>query len=133
MGVRELMYLVFALAIINGLIAGAVVKAFLSRKRAISTAADLADFKTLARQQMYQAILQMVFLGGGCVIGVYGLLTGKIGLLLVLGLNGLVFIMGMVLKGVEKQARSLAVNDPSLKSEYGRVCHSWLHKPFPDF
>lgn len=133
MGLRELLYLVFALAIVNGIIAGGAVKSFLSRKKAISKTADLADFKTLARQQMYQAMLQMLLLGLGCVIGIYGLITARIGLLLVLILNGLVFAMGMMLKGIEKQARSLPVEDPALKSEYKRVCDSWLHRPFPDF
>ena len=133
MGVRELLYLVFALALVNGIIGGLAVKSFLSRTKSISTAPDLAALKTLARQQMYQALLQMALLGGGCIIGIFGLITAKIGLSLVLILNGLVFVMGMALKGTEKQARSLPVDDPALQMEYKRVCDSWNHKPFPDF
>jgi len=133
MGVRELLYLVFALALVNGIIGGLAVKSFLSRTKSISTAADLAALKALARQQMYQALLQMALLGGGCLIGIFGLITAKIGLSLVLILNGLVFVMGMAFRGEEKKARSLPVDDPALKMEYKRVCNSWNHKPFPDF
>lgn len=133
MGLRELMYLVFGIAMVNGVIGNVAVNRFLARKKSISVATDLASFKVLARQQMYQALVQMVLLIGGCIIGVYGLITGKIGLLLVLVLNGLVLAMGLVSKGAEKKARALPVDDPSLRAEYAHVCESWVHKPFPDF
>ena len=133
MGLPTLIYLVFGLAVVNGVIGGLGVQAFLSRGKPIATATDLAEFKAMARRQMYQALLQMVLLGAGCLIGLYGLLTGKLGLLLVLALNGLVFAMGMAFRGLESRARSLPVDDPELKAEYARVCNSWLHKPTPDF
>jgi UPF0716 family protein affecting phage T7 exclusion len=127
------MYLVFALAIVNGIIAGVGIQSFLSRKRSISTAADLAEFKAMARQQMYQALMQIVLLLSGLAIGTYGLLTDQIGLLLVIGLNAAVLIMGKAFTGMENRARSLPVNDPSLQEEYARVCVSWVKKPTPDF
>jgi hypothetical protein len=133
MGAQNLLYLVFAAAMVNGIIGGIAVQSFLSGKKSIATTLDLANFKAMARQQMYQALLQMGLLGGGCLIGIYGILTGKIGLLLVIVLNGLVFIMGVVFKKVEEKARTLPVEDESLKGEYKRVCHSWLHKALPDF
>lgn len=133
MGLPTVMYVVFGLAIVNGVIAGAGVQSFPSRGKGITTQTDLEEFKAMARRQMYQALLQMVLLGAGCVIGLYGIFTGKLGLLLVVALNGLVFVMGTAFKGLERRARSLPVDDPGLQAEYTRVCDSWLHKPTPDF
>lgn len=133
MSLPTVMYALFGLAIVNGLIAGAGVQSFLSRGKAITTQTDLEEFKAMVRRQMYQALLQMVLLGAGCMIGLYGIFTGKLGLLLVLALNGSVFVMGAAFRGLERRARSFPVDDPGLQAEYARVCDSWLHKPTPDF
>jgi len=133
MGVQNLLYLVFALALVNSVIGLVAISSFLSKKKSIATAADLAVFKALARRQMYQALLQIVFLGLAMLIGIYGIVTAKIPLLVVIILNALVFAMGMLAKGPENRARSLRVEDEALKSQYKRVCDSWVRKPFPDF
>jgi hypothetical protein len=133
MGIREILYLVFGLALVNGVASGIGVQSFLSRTKAIRSARDLASFKSMVRQQMLQAMLQMLLLLSGCVIGIYGIITSQIGLLLVILLNGLILISGLVLRGSEQKARALPVEDPTLRQEYERVSKSWTSKPFPDF
>jgi len=134
MSIRDLMCLFFGMAIVNSFIAYFLIQSFLSGTKAIKTAQDMAKFKSLARQQMYQALLQIVFMIGGSLIGVFGIVTGRLYLLLYLIiLNGVIYFLGMMMKSLEKRVRAMEVSDPAMKAEYERVCNSWVKKPFPDF
>jgi hypothetical protein len=133
MGIINWIYLLFALATINMLYSGIKMKSFLSGTQSISTAHDLENFKALARTQMYQSLIQIVVLGGGGLLGLYGIFIGEVGLMLVIGLNVAVFVIAKLIKGMENRVRDLPVNDGSLVTQYRAVCESWVKKPFPDF
>lgn len=123
----------FVLAVANGLAGVASLRGFLTRTAAIASRADLEAYKGVVRTQMYQALLQMGLLAASLLVGLAGLFTGKLGLLLVLGVNGAILALGLHGKGFETRARSLPVPDPSLADEYRRVGNVWLKKPLPDF
>jgi hypothetical protein len=133
MDLRTLLYLFFGLALVNSIVSGIAIIAFLSSTKAIRNQKDLKAFKAVARQNMYQALAQIVFLLGCIVIGIYGLVTKRIDLVLVLVLNGVILILGMVMKRFEEKARKLPIGDQILQQDYAHAAHSWTHKAFPDF
>jgi len=133
MSIVTWLFIVFGLALVNMLVGTAGIRSFLANTRMISSTMDLDNFKRLVRRQMFQALLQMALLGAGLVLGIYALVKEEAGLLLILVLNAVIFASGQMGKGFEERARSLKVSDPLLESRYKAVCHTWVHKPFPDF
>lgn len=133
MSLYAVFMLVFVLAVINALAGTASLHGFLSRTAAIASRPDLEAFKGVVRTQMYQALLQMGLLAASLVLGLAGLVSGRLGLLLVLAVNGVILALGLYGKRFETRARSLPVPDPSLADEYRRVGNVWLQKPLPDF
>lgn len=128
-----LLYGIFGLAMVNGLIGYSAVRRFLSRTKAIDGPVALDAFKQMVRLQMYLALMQMVCLGAGCLIGVLGILFGGISLTLVIVLNGIIIVAAQLNRSAEERARSLPVADEQLAASYRSVCLSWVGKPFPDF
>lgn len=128
-----LFILIFMLAIVNTILAGVHVRAFVSQKDAIDSRKTLDEFKKMVTQQMYQALLQLVLLGSTVLLGMYGIFTGKLSLFIVLLLNGIIIGLSMIFKSVEKRARSLKVEDELLQKEYLQVCEAWTKKALPTF
>lgn len=133
MSLYAVFLIVFVVAVINALAGTASLHGFLSRTASVATRADLEAFKGVVRTQMYQALLQMGLLATSLVLGLAGLFSGRLGLLLVLAVNGVILGLGLYGKGFETRARSLLVEDPSLVDEYRRVGNVWLKKSLPDF
>ncbi|MBN2398770.1 MAG: hypothetical protein JXI33_00350 [Candidatus Aminicenantes bacterium] len=129
----SLLTMVFALAFINMLMGTVSLKTFLSGTHSINSPIDLQNFAALVRRHMIQALLQLVFLLAGMVLGIYILASGQAGLLLILALNGSILVAANLGKKLEKQARQLPVSDPQLQESYQAICTSWINKPFPDF
>ncbi len=127
------LYLVFGLALINWGVGIAGLKSFLAGTPAITSTIDLQNFADLARRHMFQAVLQIALLGSGLLLGIYALASHKVGLLLIIALNGLIFVAGSLGKPLEERARSLKVLDPLLEERYRAICTTWAKKPFPDF
>jgi len=125
--------LLLSLAVVNSLIAGAGVRRFLSLHPLIGSQQDLESFKEMVRWQMYQALAQIGLLGIANIVGLYGLLTRRINLLLIIGLNVLFIILSKFLKGFEEQARTLQVSDAGLAKQYENICITWVKKALPDF
>jgi len=133
MNLMILFLLLFALALANTVVAAVQVRGFLGRNTSIASRQILEDFKRMARWQMYQALFQVVFLVAACVLGVVGIITGRLSLLLVIAVNGAILVISKALQGAEKRARSLPAADEQLADEYRGVCETWVKKPFPDF
>ena len=125
--------LLLLLAFVNTIFAAIKLRAFLARNSSISSVESLADFKRMVRWQMHAALVQIGFLGASGLIGLYGIFTEQLSLLLVLCLNGVVIGISYAMKATEKRAKSLPVNDQSLFNEYRAICESWVKKPLPDF
>jgi hypothetical protein len=82
---------------------------------------------------MYQTLLQIVILGSGFFLGLYGLKKGKISILLILFVNAIVFFLAKEGKSLENACRNLKAEDKNLEEEYKIVCDSWEKKALPDF
>jgi hypothetical protein len=126
----------FFIATANMVIGITDVKAFLSQTGSIRTSHDLKLFKRMARKQMYQALLQIVFLGIMGMLGVIGIASRKLSLsefLIFLLLNVIMIVLGIYGRKFENKARSFQADNDILAKEYRSVCESWVKKPFPDF
>lgn len=133
MNIVHVFILVFALAVANSVAGVCAIRGFLARHATIADAGTLEEFKILVRRQMYQALLQMALLFSALGIGLYGMVMGRINLLLVIALNGVIIGLSKVFKRDEERARELEAGDARLAAEYRQVCEAWLEKPFPDF
>ncbi len=77
MNTLNLFYGIFGLAAVNLVFGYLKNQLFLAQTRSISSFLDLHRFKQLARQNMYLALLQLVLLRGGFLLGIYGWFTGR--------------------------------------------------------
>jgi hypothetical protein len=133
MTLKGIFFLLFFLAGINTLIATIDLKGFLSRHSTITNKLVLDEFKKLARKNMYQALVQIVLLVTAGLMGLYGIFTHQLGLILVIALNGAIIVLSKLTKGIEERTRSLTVDDKSLEDQYLAVCETWVGKALPDF
>ena len=133
MGLIDWIILLFVLSVVNMLLAVIQIRGFLSRTAAIGNIEDLEDFKRLARRQMYQALVQLVFLVGAIGLSLYGVTTKECSLLHVFGLSLAILATGLISRPFERRVKSLEVEDEDLADEYAAVCESWVKKPLPDF
>ncbi len=125
--------LLLAVALVNSFISAAGVKKFLSLHPLISSSPDLESFKEMVRKQMYQALVQIGLLGIANIVGIYGILTRRINLLLIIALDAVLIILSKSFKKFEEQARTLKVTDAALESQYDSICSTWVKKALPDF
>ena len=109
--------LLLALDVVLIFAAAAHIRAFLARNPAITDIQGLDSFKRMVRLQMYGALVGIVLLVGSGLIGIYGIVTSQISLLLVILLNGGIFGLAYLAKFIEKHAKSLKV-DLALAKEY---------------
>ncbi len=126
----------FTLGIVNLTVGVRGMRSFLSQETSITTDQSLQSFKSMVRKQMYQAVLQLLILGTMCVLGILGIINGRLsftGFVLFLLLNVINIFAGKWAKSIEKKTRSLKVEDQNLLVEYKSICRTWVRKPFPDF
>ncbi len=133
MSLRGWFLFLFFLALINTLLAVIQLRGFLSRNSSIASWQNLEEFKRIARQQMYQALAAIGILGAACILGLYGIVTRQLSLLLVIVLNGAIIVIARMTKGIEERARSLPVDNEELAGQYKAICETWVKKPLPDF
>lgn len=133
MDLSYLFVFLLSLAAINSIIAAISIKSFLSRHTSIDNRETIEELKKVVRKQMYQSLLQMLLLIGGNIMGLAGLIKGTTSLLLIIIINGIIFILGKILKGDEDKVRDMEIQDITLKREYEDICDTWTRKAFPDF
>jgi len=133
MNAANLFVLLLFLAFVNSLISVGGIKKFLSLHSLINSRQDLEDFKQMVRKQMYQALVQIGFLGVANIVGIYGLITRQVNLLLILVLDVIIIVLSKSFKKTEEQARTLRVSDVSLTGQYESICKTWVEKARPDF
>ena len=135
MGYFQWVLVLFLAAGVNFFLGLRSLREFLAGTGSIESTMQLKLFKEMVKKQMYQALVQMLLLGGMSVVSVMGIVTDRISgwdFYTVLILNGAVWFAGNMAKGTEKRARNLRVSS-ELKGEYKSVCRSWVSRPFPDF
>lgn len=131
----ELLYaMIYVWAIGGAFWTGSQVKRFLATTPSITDLAALERFKALARQNMYLALVQIVVLVTGFVLGLILIFRhGLIGFLVVMATNLLVIVISKQNVASEKQARTLSAATEELAREHRRISESWVKKPLPDF
>ena len=129
-------YILFVAGLVNFFIAMAGINRFLANHASIGTQECLEEFKKLARCQMYQALIQLLFIAPMGVISVVGIIIGKLNaieFIIVLALNFVNIFLGMYGKRFEEKARRLPVEGEELGREYIQICEDWVKKPLPKF
>lgn len=125
----------YAWAVVASLFAGYSVWRFASSHATIADDRALDAFKRVARVNMYLALIQIVVLATGTLVGILVIVKFGIvkGLPAVLVANGIVLGLGKRFKKFEDRARSLPAGTEELAQEHARVSETWLHKALPDF
>lgn len=125
---------IYVWAVLNAVWHGNRIKDFLAATTSISDQLTLERFKGVARENMYMALLQMVLLLAGVVVGLVILMRhGAIGLLAVLLVNAVVFGLGKHYGKLEKRIRELPADSEELGREHRRISEVWVKKALPDF
>jgi hypothetical protein len=125
--------LAYATLLLAWLFAILQLRQFLGAVPAIGDQATLRSYKALVRTQMYLALVGVVCMLAGLLVGMMLIFAlGAKGLAVVLITNVVVLLLGLYLKRVEERARGLTVA-PELADEYRRVSQVWLQKPLPNF
>ncbi|MDC0834636.1 hypothetical protein POG22_16725 [Geitlerinema sp. CS-897] len=84
MSVKTLFLILAGLAFINLGIAMLDLQLFVSKTRSIQNWNTLKYFKTVIRRHMYQTLIQIGLLSLLNILGIYGIITGKLSLVFVL-------------------------------------------------
>jgi hypothetical protein len=124
---------IYVVAIPLSLWAGRQTRRFLREHTSIADTATLERFKAMARQNMKLALLQILLLGAGVVLGIVLLFReGLLALIPIVITNVLLTALAKYLGPFEKAARSLPAT-PELREQYRRVSTSWVSRALPDF
>jgi len=134
-----LFVLVVALNIVgigNGFLGKSKIEKFLVRVPSIAGRRDLDEFKSMVKEQMIMALIQLVILGGAILVLIYGLVTDKLTVFeitVIVLLNVYIIIFSIKSKKTEEKAKTMPVTDELLHQEHQSVCEIWVKKPFPNW
>ena len=135
-GYIALMLLLPAVAVLNALIHGSQLKAFLDQTPVFATYQDIVEFEKVVARQMYAALVQIVLLVAPGVVFVVGIFRH------VLSAGDIVYVvlpsfgilaLGLAFKQVENKVRSIPVSDPILEERRDHIVRVWNTRPFPDW
>jgi hypothetical protein len=125
-----------AIAVVNALVHGSQLRAFLQRTPAFATYQDIVDFEKVVARQMYAALLQIGLLVSPGIVFVVGLVRGA------LDINDFLFVLlpalaigalGAAFKVLENTVRAIPTDDPILEERRDHIVRVWNSKPFPDW
>lgn len=109
------------------------VKRFLVNHPAITGAADLARFRSLARVNMYIALAYLILAFPGIILSIYlGIYYGLMGSLIVVAANAPHFLFARHLRELEEKARKLECAS-QLYPDYKMTGEVWFKKALPNF
>jgi len=135
-GYITLILLLPGVAVLNALIHGSQLKAFLERTPAFATYQDIVEFEKVVARQMYAALVQIVLLVAPGVVFVVGIIRHVLSvedILFVVLPSFVILALGVAFKKVENQVRSIPVSDPILEERRDHIIRVWMTKPFPDW
>jgi hypothetical protein len=135
-GYIALILLLPAVAVLNALIHGSQLKAFLEQTPAFATYQDIVEFEKVVARQMYAALVQIALLLAPAVVFVVGLVRGVLapGDILYVVLPSFVIVaLGVAFKKIENKVRSIPVSDAILEERRDHIVKVWMTKPFPDW
>ena len=109
------------------------VKRFLNQHDTISNGSHLNNFKSLARVNMYIALVYLALGLPAILMSIYlGFAYGLLGIVAVAALNLPHFLFGKYLKSLEEKARHLQCTH-ELSDEFRAVGETWFKKALPNF
>jgi len=135
-GYIALILLLPAVAVLNALIHGSQLKAFLERTPAFATYQDIVEFEKVVARQMYAALVQIALLVAPGIVLVVGIVRGVLSIediLYVVLPSFVILALGLAFKQVENKVRSIPVSDPILEERRDHIVKVWNAKPFPDW
>jgi len=135
-GYIALILLLPAVAVLNAIIHGSQLRAFLERTPAFATYQDIVEFEKIVARQMYAALVQIALLVAPGVVFVVGLVRKVLSVedILYVVLPSFVILgLGIAFKKVENQVRSIPVSDAILEERRDHIVRVWNNKPFPDW
>jgi hypothetical protein len=135
-GYIALILLLPAVAVLNALIHGSLLKTFLERTPAFATYQDIVEFEKVVARQMYAALVQIALLAAPGVVFVVGLVRGVLAvgdILFVVLPSFVILALGLAFKQVENKVRAIPVDDPILEERRDHIFRVWMTKPFPDW
>lgn len=135
-GYIALILLLPAVAVLNALIHGTQLKAFLERTPAFATYQDIVEFEKVVARQMYAALIQIALLVAPGIVLVVGIVRGVLSIediLYVVLPSFVILALGLAFKQVENKVRSIPVSDPILEERRDHIVKVWNAKPFPDW
>jgi len=136
MGWMGWVVVLFALGVANWLVATLDLRKFLSLHDALKDEEAFEGFKSMARKQMYLALIQLALMIGLGVVGCVGIAIRQLhffDILVFLAFNGVNFALGKHSKGLELKAKSLPTADGSMAAAYAEICARWRKSVLPDF
>ena len=135
-GYIALILLLPAVAVLNALIHGTQLKAFLERTPAFATYQDIVEFEKVVARQMYAALVQIALLVAPGIVLVVGIVRGVLSIediLYVVLPSFVILALGLAFKQVENKVRAIPVSDPILEEQRDHIVKVWNAKPFPDW
>jgi hypothetical protein len=121
---------------VNAVIHGRLLSQFVRDTPAIRTYQDLLDFERMVARQMYAALMQILLLALPGLLFAVGLIRKILGpgdFLYILAPAGIIMVMGIAFKGIEKRAQAIPAEDPVLEERRQHIIKTWISKPFPDW
>ena len=109
---------------------------FLNLVDSLKNKIDMEKFKKLVKENMYAALLNLVFLGSSWIIyfiGFFLKILGIIDFIFILIPAVLIVLFSLKLKSLEKMVQKLPADNPVLEEESNMIVDIWLHKPFPNW
>jgi len=125
-----------AAGVVNALIHGRLLSQFVRDTPAFRTYQDIVNFERVVARQMYAALMQILLLSVPGLLFVFGLFRKILGpedLLLIVVPSGIVLVLGIAFKGIEKRAQAIPAEDPILEERRQHIIATWIKKPCPDW
>jgi hypothetical protein len=122
--------------VVNAVIHGRLLAEFVRATPAIRTYQDIVDFERVVARQMYAALMQILLLAIPGVLFAFGLFRKILGpgdFLYILAPSGVILVLGIAFKGLEKRAQAIPCEDPVLEERRQHIITTWIKKPFPDW
>jgi len=135
-GYIALILLLPGVAVLNALIHGSQLKAFLAQTPEFATYQDIIEFEKVVARQMYAALVQIALLVAPGIVLVVGIVRGVLSagdILYVVLPSFVILALGVAFKSVENKVRSIPVGDRILEERRDHIVRVWLTKPFPDW
>ena len=131
-----LMLLLPAAGVVNAVICGSSLKAFLRDVSGLASTADVERFKRVVAGQMYAALVQIGILAVPPILYAVGLATGVLvpgDIVYILIPSAVIILVAQAFKKLESRVKAIPAADEELVSQRDAIVRTWMKKPLPDW